>query len=83
MNGDGFSIGTQWAIHFAVAALAAWPLYRIFRRAGLSPWPVAFLLIPIFGIAIIGSILAFKPWPNVAPRVAPKPARRPTTARAR
>jgi hypothetical protein len=72
MNGVGMSIAQQWELHFLIAALAAWPLIKIFRRAGLAPWPVAFLVIPLFGFAIIGSILAFKPWPNVAPRVAPK-----------
>lgn len=78
---DGFSIAHQWEIHFLVAALAAWPLHRIFRRAGLAPWPVVFLLVPIFGIGIVGSILAFKPWPKVAPRVVPKPVRKPARAR--
>ena len=83
MNAEGFSLPIQWAIHFAVAALAAWPLYRTFRRAGLNPWPVAWVIVPIFGFALVGSVLAFKKWPNVAPRVAPKPARKPATARAR
>ncbi|MDB5396796.1 MAG: hypothetical protein JWM91_4302 [Rhodospirillales bacterium] len=81
--GEGFSIAQQWEIHFLVAALAAWPLIRIFRRAGLSPWPVVLVLIPIFGIAIVGSMLAFKRWPLVAPRVAPKPVRKTRAVRAR
>jgi hypothetical protein len=80
VNGVGFSIAQQWGVHFLVAALAAWPLLRIFRRAGLKVWPIAFLVVPIFGFAIIGSILAFKPWPNVAPRVVPKPRRNPRAA---
>jgi hypothetical protein len=81
MNGDVFviSITQQWAIHFGLAALAAWPLIRIFRRAGLPPWPVVFLVVPIFGFAITGSYLAFQRWPSIAPRVAPKPARRRAT----
>jgi hypothetical protein len=70
------TIAQQWMLHFAVAALAAWPCYRIFRRAGLPAWPVAFLAIPVFGLAIVGSYLAFKPWPSVAPRVASKPPRK-------
>jgi hypothetical protein len=78
---DGFSIAHQWEIHFLVTALAAWPLYCIFRRAGLAPWPLVFLAIPVFGLGIVGSILAFKPWPKVAPRVVPKPARKPARAR--
>ena len=77
MTNDVFviSIAQQWAIHFALAAIAAWPLIRIFRRAGLAPWPVVFLVVPILGFAIVGSYLAFQRWPNIAPRVAPKPPR--------
>ena len=83
MTNDVFviSIAQQWVIHFALAAIAAWPLYRIFRRAGLAPWPVAFLAVPIFGFAIVGSYLAFQRWPNIAPRVAPKPPRNKSAAR--
>jgi hypothetical protein len=81
MSNDVFviTIAQQWAIHFALAALAAWPLIRIFRRAGLPAWPVAFLVVPIFGFAIVGSYLAFQRWPNIAPRVMPKPPRKPST----
>ena len=77
MNGDVFviTIAQQWAIHFGLAAVAAWPLIRIFRRAGLPAWPVVFLAVPIFGFAIVGSCLAFQRWPNIAPRVVPKPPR--------
>jgi hypothetical protein len=70
------SIAWQWIIHFALAAIAGWPLSRIFRRAGLNPWPVAFLVVPILGFAITGSYLAFQRWPSIAPRVAPKPPRK-------
>ena len=78
MSPDVFiiSIAQQWLIHFAIAAIAAWPLVRIFRRAGLSPWPVAFLVVPIVGFAIVGSYLAFLRWPNIAPRVVPKAPRK-------
>jgi hypothetical protein len=80
MSNDVFliPIAAQWGIHFALAALAAWPLVRIFRRAGLNPRPVWFLVVPIFGFAIVGSYLAFRRWPNIAPRVAPKAKRKPT-----
>jgi hypothetical protein len=80
--GEGFSIALQWEIHAAVTALVIWPLIRIFRRAGLSSWPVVFVIIPVFGTAIVGSVLAFKRWPLVPPRVAPKPARKTRTAKA-
>ena len=83
MNGDMFSIQQQWEIHFLLAVLAAWPLSRVFRRAGVPAWPVVFVLVPIFGFAIVGSFLAFKRWPLVAPRVPPKPARKATVAKVR
>jgi hypothetical protein len=70
---DGPSLQAQWELHALVAALAAYPMIRIFRRAGLSPWPVLFLVIPVFGFAVVGSILAFTRWPKVAPR---KPEKR-------
>ena len=79
--GAGFSLAQQWEIHFLVTALVAWPLYRIFRRAGLPPWPVAFVVIPVFGIALVGSFLAFQRWPLIAPRVPPKPARKTRAAK--
>ena len=83
MNSDVFliSVAQEWGIHFALAAIAAWPLIRIFRRAGLDPKPVWFLVVPIFGFAIVGSYLAFQRWPNIAPRVVPK-AKRKSTAKA-
>jgi hypothetical protein len=65
---DGPSLQTQWLIHALVVALTAYPMIRIFRRAGLSPWPVLFLVIPVFGFAVVGSILAFTRWPKIAPR---------------
>jgi hypothetical protein len=79
MSGDVYviPIWAQWGIHFALAALAAWPLIRTFRRAGLNPRPVWFLLVPIFGFAIVGSYLAFQRWPDVAPRVVSKVKRKP------
>jgi hypothetical protein len=70
---DGPSLHTQWEIHALVVALSAYPMIRIFRRAGLKPWPVLFLVIPVFGFAVVGSILAFTRWPRVAPR---KPEKR-------
>ena len=79
MTNDIFFIPlwAQWGIHFALAAIAAWPLIRIFRRAGLDPRPVWFLVVPVFGFAIVGSFLAFQRWPNIAPRVVPKVKRKP------
>ena len=59
-----------WHIIMALAML--WPLMRLCRRAGLSPWWVLTVLVPIFGPALAGSVLAFQRWPNLPPL--PKPA---------
>ena len=82
MGDMAWAIG-PWALNFWVGLAALYPLIRIFRRAGLDPWPAVFVFVPVIGFAIVGSILAFKPWPRIAPRVPPKPQRRPrTTAKA-
>jgi hypothetical protein len=55
-------------LSFLVSLACLHPIWRIFRRAGLSPWPALLVFVPVFGLAIVGSILAFRPWPNVPPR---------------
>ena len=57
-----------WMLNLLVGALALYPLFRIFRRAGLSPWPSVLVLVPIIGWPLVGSLLAFPRWPAVAPR---------------
>ena len=46
------------------ALLCLYPLWRIFSRAGLSPWWSLLVLIPGLGFWLVGGLLAFKPWPN-------------------
>ena len=72
--GAGFSIAQQWEIHFIVAALAAWPLYRIFRRAGLPPWPVL-LCFAVSHTAFCLLVASVKPYrgPYKEPMADPEP----------
>lgn len=39
-----------------------WPLWRILRRAGLSPWWALLALIP-FGLVPVVGVLAHSRWP--------------------
>lgn len=55
--------------YYAVALLMVWPLVRIFRRAGLSPFFAAALIVPMVGLTVVAGILALKPWPAVPPLV--------------
>ncbi len=61
-----------WILSFLVSLASLHPLWRIFRRAGLAPWPALLIFVPIFGFPIVGSFLAFKPWPAVPPRLPAK-----------
>lgn len=47
-----------------------WPIGRILRRAGLSPWWAALALIP-FGYIVTIGLLAHRRWPNLPARVTP------------
>jgi hypothetical protein len=57
-----------WIMSFLISLASLHPLWRIFRRAGLSPWPSLLIFIPVLGFPAVGSVLAFRPWPDVAPR---------------
>jgi len=61
-------LGNPWAINLVVSLASLHPLWRIFRRAGLPPWPALLVFVPVFGWAVVGSFLAFQHWPNVPPR---------------
>lgn len=50
-------------VHFIVAAIALPALVLIARRAGLPPALAAIVLVPVIGWPLIGTLLAFKPWP--------------------
>jgi hypothetical protein len=51
-------------VHFILAILALWPLARISRRAGLHPAWAGLVLIPVAGWPAVGTLLAFRRWPE-------------------
>lgn len=57
-----------WLLNFLIGVASLHPLWRIFRRAGLPPWPALLILVPIVGCPLVGSILAFRHWPDIVPR---------------
>jgi len=58
-----------WVLNVLIGVATLHPLWRIFRRAGLSPWPSLFILVPILGFPAVGSFLAFQRWPKIPPRM--------------
>lgn len=54
-------------------ALIAWPLWRIYRRAGLTPWWSLVVFVPMVGVALALGILGHKRWPVLPERTAPLP----------
>ena len=48
------------AVLFGVLTLA--PFWIIFRRAGLAPWPIGFVFVPVAGPALVFAALAFQKW---------------------
>jgi hypothetical protein len=51
----------------AVGALTVWPLARILRRAGLSPWWSLLSFLPLVGLLAVAAVLALRPWPTMPP----------------
>lgn len=58
--------------------LTAWPLWRIFRRAGLPPWWSLIAFAPLVGYVAASGLLCHARWPNLPdrPKPAPRKARR-------
>lgn len=54
------------------AALVAYPAWRILRRAGVNRFYVLTLLVPWFGIMLLGAALAFNTWPSFPPSIKKK-----------
>ena len=63
------------AYHLIFALAVLYPLVRIYIRAGLKPWPAAFILLPFIGPAITLSVLIFKRWPNAPEKPTPRQRR--------
>ena len=62
----------SWNLGFSLLAFV--PLWRIFRRAGLRPWPALSVFIPLLGFPLALSLLGLPRWPALPPR--PVKARR-------
>jgi hypothetical protein len=45
------------------------PYFRILRRAGLSPYYAALVVVPFLGYLAIEVVLAFARWPRTQPTV--------------
>jgi hypothetical protein len=50
-------------LYFLFDVAALWPLARVCRRAGLPAWWAGFVMVPVFGLAIVLGRLALTPWP--------------------
>lgn len=48
-----------------VASLLLYPMWRIFRRAGLNPMLSLLLYIPYMGLFVVSGLLAVTDWPVV------------------
>ncbi len=74
MMGIDFSVidPGRGALLFNLAAL--WPLTRILRRTGLSPWLAALVFVPVVGLLAVVATVALARWPLI-PRL-PKPPRK-------
>ncbi|MCA8907711.1 MAG: hypothetical protein KDA64_07480 [Rhodospirillaceae bacterium] len=42
--------------------LIVYPMFRIFRRAGVPAWPAAFVFLPLFGLAVTFACLVLWKW---------------------
>jgi hypothetical protein len=61
-----------------------WPLWRIFRRAGLNPvWSLltfVSIVIPLLGQLLVLLVLFHSEWPTMPPKPEPPPRKKPRTA---
>jgi hypothetical protein len=57
-----------WVV--VVAALLLLPVWRIHKRAGLSPALSLLILVPVAGVLVCSLILAFSRWPATERRSA-------------
>lgn len=55
-------VQTPYGTTVLFGLLIVYPMFRIFRRAGLPAWPAAFVFVPLFGLAITFAFLALWKW---------------------
>ncbi|MCW2238279.1 DUF805 domain-containing protein [Azospirillum canadense] len=48
---------------FLLCAAAIWPLMRVCRRAGFSPWWALLIFVPVVGQILVLGFLTVRRWP--------------------
>lgn len=48
---------------FLFNILTLWPLVRVYRRAGLSPWLALLVFVPVLGLTLVLGLLTLRRWP--------------------
>ncbi len=66
------SLSNPYLLYWLFAAFSLLPLWRLFRRAGLKPYPALTVFIPLLGFAVALSCLGFPRWPAVPVKVKKK-----------
>ncbi|MEQ9812674.1 MAG: hypothetical protein RLO50_07815 [Azospirillaceae bacterium] len=56
-----------WIVHGAFVALVLYPLWRSFRRAGVTPYWSLLVVVPLIGFTATLLVLATRHWPAVPP----------------
>jgi hypothetical protein len=71
-------------LNFGLFLLGVWPLWRIFRRAGLNPWwsllNILSVPAPLLGQLAVVLVLFHKRWPVLPPAPEPPPRKQRRTA---
>jgi hypothetical protein len=52
-----------YGLYYIFAALIAYPVVRILRRAGFEPVYATLLAVPMVGLTCCCAVMAFSPWP--------------------
>lgn len=55
--------------------LIVWPLWRIFRRAGLQPAWALLVFVPLIGVTAALAVLGHSRWPVLPEPAAPRPVK--------
>jgi hypothetical protein len=55
--------GQSLLVTLGFSLLLLYPFWRIFRRAGFTPWYSLLVLVPYVGLPTAAALLALFPWP--------------------